>query len=60
MIGGDHGPAISPGNGDESVLVEKLRPSPPFGSRMPLGGPFLSDTTIGIIRRWIKEGAKDN
>ena len=60
MIGGDHGPAISPGNADGSLLVKKLSPTPPFGSRMPLGGPYLPDTAIGLIKRWINEGAKNN
>ena len=60
MIGGDHGPAISPGEPDESLLIQKLLAPPPFGSRMPAGGPYLSDTAVGLIRRWIDEGAKDN
>ena len=60
MIGGDHGPAITPGDADASLLVKKLSTAPPFGSRMPLGGPYLNDATIGVIRQWIAEGAKNN
>ena len=60
LAGGDHGPAIVAGNADLSILVNKLSPSPPFGSRMPLGGPYLPDATINTIRTWINEGAKDN
>lgn len=60
MTGGDHGPAITPGDADGSLLVKKVSPAPPFGSRMPLGDAPLSDTTIGLIKRWINEGAKNN
>ncbi len=60
LAGGDHGPAIVPGKADSSNLVRKLLAPPPFGSRMPLGGAALSDATIGVIRTWINEGAKDN
>ncbi|HLF14637.1 MAG TPA: c-type cytochrome domain-containing protein [Bacteroidota bacterium] len=60
LTGGDHGPAIVPGNADSSNLVRKLLSPPPFGSRMPLGGGALSDASVGVIRTWINEGAKDN
>jgi hypothetical protein len=60
MVGGDHGPAITPGDGANSLLIKKVSATPPFGSRMPLGGTPLADTTIGTIKRWINEGAKDN
>lgn len=60
LTGGDHGPAITPGNADGSLLIQKLSPSPPFGSRMPLGGPYLNDATIAVIKQWINEGAKNN
>ncbi len=60
MTGGNHGPAITPGNADGSVIVQKISPTPPFGSRMPLGGPYLDDATIALIKQWINEGAKNN
>lgn len=60
LAGGDHGPAVIPGNADSSNLVRKLLTPPPFGSRMPLGGAALSGATIDVIRAWINEGAKDN
>ncbi len=60
LAGGDHGPAIVPGNADSSILVRKLFSPPPFGSRMPLGGAALSDATIDVLRTWINEGARDN
>jgi hypothetical protein len=30
------------------------------GSRMPLGGPFLSAETIAMLRGWIEAGAPNN
>jgi hypothetical protein len=44
-----------------STLYQKVDEAPPFGSRMPLGGPpFLSDEDIALIHDWIAEGAADN
>lgn len=44
----------------ESVLFQKLTVAPPFGSRMPLGGPFLSAAELQLLHDWIAEGAGDN
>ena len=60
LQGGDHGPAIVPGNADASHIVQKLSPTPPFGSRMPLGGPYLTTSTIQTIKDWINQGALNN
>jgi len=60
LRGGDHGPAVVPGKADSSNLVRKLSAAPPFGDRMPQGGPYLPDSTIQVIRFWINQGAKDN
>ncbi len=57
---GFHGPAVIPGNPDSSLIVRKISPNPPFGVRMPQGGPYMADTVISVIRTWIAEGAKDN
>jgi hypothetical protein len=44
-----------------SILYQKVDEAPPFGSRMPLGGPpFLSDDEVRLIHDWIAEGAADN
>ena len=44
-----------------SILYQKVDEAPPFGSRMPLGGPpFLSDGEIRLLHDWIAEGASDN
>jgi hypothetical protein len=58
--GGDHGPAINIAEPDSSLILKKLSPAPPFGDRMPQGGPYLPDSTIHLIRSWILQGAQDN
>jgi mono/diheme cytochrome c family protein len=58
LKGGDSGPAITPGNGAESLIVLKLRGTG-GGQRMPAGGlPPLPDDVIAKIETWIDEGAK--
>ena len=52
------GPAIVPGQPDESPLVQHLR-----GLRepqMPKGNPALSEEEVHLIRQWIFAGAKDD
>lgn len=56
--GGQHGPAIVVGDGAGSNIIKKLSPNPPFGARMPQGGPYLPDSTIQLIKTWIDQGAK--
>jgi len=52
---------VKPGDPDNSYLVRKLAGGPGItGSRMPLGGPFLSAEELQLIRQWISEGALDN
>jgi hypothetical protein len=60
LTGGNHGAAIVAGQADNSNLIKKLSAPPPFGSRMPLGGPYLADSTIAVIRTWINQGALNN
>ncbi|MBA3394568.1 MAG: hypothetical protein H0T89_18120 [Deltaproteobacteria bacterium] len=43
-----------------SVLSQKLGAAPPFGARMPRGGPFLEQAEQQVIADWIVEGARDN
>lgn len=49
---------VSPGNPDESYLIQKLQGSAAVGGRMPLGGPPLPQETIDVIRQWITDGAQ--
>ena len=60
LQGGIHGPAIVPGKSDSSLIIQKLSIYPPFGDRMPQGGPYLPEATISIIRTWIDQGAQNN
>jgi hypothetical protein len=50
-------PRVAGGDANNSYLVNKLEGSAAVGSRMPLGGPFLDQSTIDVIRTWIDSGA---
>ena len=60
LRGGIHGPAIVPGNAAASLIIQKTSPTPPFGDRMPQGGPYLDSATELILITWINQGARDN
>jgi len=61
MAGGNAGKVVIPGNADGSLLIEKLTmATPPIGSRMPLMGIPLPDSTVQVIRDWINQGALNN
>lgn len=56
LKGGASGAILAPGDGDESLLVKKLRGT--VGARMPAGGRApLSDESILLVKTWIDEGA---
>lgn len=48
---------VKPGDPDNSYIIQKLEGHAQVGAQMPLGGPYLSSTTIGFIRQWISNGA---
>jgi hypothetical protein len=49
---------VTAGNPSDSYLIRKLEGGPAIvANRMPLGGPFLDQTTINAIRQWIATGA---
>ena len=56
LRGGDSGPMIQPGKGEESLLIKKLRGTG-GGQRMPVNRPALKDEVIDKISQWIDEGA---
>ena len=69
MAGGKHGVTVVPGKPEESILLQKLSPRPPFGDRMPLdpkkrrrepSRKSLTEEEISIIQDWVSQGAKDN
>jgi hypothetical protein len=50
---------VDAGHPENSFLLVKLQgPPPDQGSRMPLGGPYLSDAEVQLIRNWIAQGAQ--
>jgi hypothetical protein len=52
---------VVPGKPCESVLVQKVGQTPPFGSRMPLNGPpYFTAEELTRLRDWVAEGAKNN
>jgi hypothetical protein len=53
-------PLVVPGHPEMSLLMLKLSPSPPCGSRMPVGGNPFTDVQLEMIRSWIAAGAKND
>ena len=52
---------VIPSDPDNSYLIHKLEGNVPItGVRMPLGGPYLENGQILVIRRWIETGAPNN
>lgn len=51
---------VTPGDPDNSYLIQKLEGSAAVGVRMPQGGPFLDQPTIDMVRQWITDGALNN
>src|SRR5579871_6745000 len=52
---------VKPGDPANSYLIQKLEGTTGIsGSRMPLGGPFLDQTTIDQIKSWIAAGAPND
>jgi mono/diheme cytochrome c family protein len=56
LRGGDSGSPVMPGNGAESLIVQKLKGTA-GGQRMPAGRDPLADDTIALVETWINEGA---
>lgn len=49
---------VAAGDAGNSYLIHKLEGTAAVGARMPLGGPFLDQATIDIVRLWIDNGAR--
>lgn len=50
---------VDPGDPDDSYLIQKLEGTAAVGDRMPLGGPYLPQADIDVIRQWITDGASE-
>lgn len=48
---------VTPGDPDNSYLIQKLEGTQSTGQRMPAGGPFLDQAVIDDVRQWIADGA---
>ena len=58
---GSSRPRVAPGDVDGSYLVSKLRGDATItGSRMPLGGPYLSSDRERLVVDWIRRGAPND
>ena len=57
LRGGQRGPAIVPGDGEGSLLVQSLRGTSPGLARMPLNRPPMPDDVIDSVSAWIDAGA---
>jgi hypothetical protein len=58
MTGGESGPAIIPGNLDESLVIDAVRYEENKVTAMPPRSK-LSDKEIGVLEEWVKMGAPD-
>ncbi|MCU0962897.1 MAG: hypothetical protein MUF48_22605 [Pirellulaceae bacterium] len=61
LAGGDSGPAVEPGQLDESLLYQYAArieepPMPPIPNQV--GAAALTGQQLGLLRQWILEGAK--
>ena len=48
---------VAAGDSDNSYLVQKLEGTAASGDQMPVGGPFLDQASLDVIRSWIDQGA---
>lgn len=56
LKGGEHGPAIVPGDADKSLLIRAVRQEPGV-VKMPKGGTKLSDADVAALTAWVQAGA---
>ena len=64
MAGSDGGTfrVVIPGNAQDSELIKRLegRSDRLSRQRMPLGGPYLSQSEVQTLRNWVDKGAQNN
>jgi mono/diheme cytochrome c family protein len=52
---------VVPGDPDRSYLVRTIEGASGIaGQRMPISGPYLTESQIAIVRQWIAQGAPRN
>lgn len=57
--GGEHGPAIIPGDPDASLLIKAVRAADPETAMPPDGKDHLSKEAVAHLVAWVKMGAPD-
>jgi hypothetical protein len=57
LKGGEHGPAVVPGNSAESLLIHAVA-GVHDELKMPKKGEKLTAVQVGVLRAWIDQGAK--
>jgi len=57
LKGGKHGAAMTPGQSDQSLIIQRITSSD-VEERMPQEGKPLSAEKIELLRRWIESGAR--
>jgi len=55
---GPHAPVVIPTNPVSSYIIQKIEGT--ATPRMPMGGPYLTDQQISLVRLWIEQGAVNN
>ena len=58
LLGGDNGPAITPGKAGESLLIQAITGESDIISQMPPKGAPLTADQVALLSRWIDSGAK--
>jgi mono/diheme cytochrome c family protein len=58
LKGGDAGPAVAPGNADQSLLLTLLQGAHDEIPQMPYKRNPLAPEQVSLIQQWITEGAK--
>jgi hypothetical protein len=56
LLGGDAGPAVVPGDPENSLLLQRIRHENPK-RRMPKEGELLTESEVADLVTWIKDGA---
>ena len=57
MKGGESGPVVVPGKGDESLLVKLIRHEKKPFMPPPKKGPKLADAEVALVKAWVDAGA---
>lgn len=56
--GGENGPAVIPGNSEDSLLIKAMMGTATDLARMPYKKSPLDEEKIALLKRWIDQGAK--